>query len=509
LNKKIALGFVFFVTLVITLMLASLFAYQYQKVEQEEFATEVLDSAETVTSQLISVLSASSKLTDFKCTSENINKLRQLVLLNTEVFDLGYMIDGSALCTANWGIIKPTKLIAKDESEFNGYHFYSNESNLYQFSQHYNVTQQGDFFAVNITTPYSQQIKRLPKYQFQIYSQRADYVFDEYIPPQNLESLFSLKLETTVCSEKYRYCVRTNNSNAGLSSYSVQAKFIIFLVILTFCYLVTHLTKLLMDSNQSIESRFRKALKNRSLFMEYQPLVTIQGAEIEAVESLVRWTDEVHGKVSPELFISIAEKLSLYPKLAHFTARRSIEDMAPILRENRHFYLGINVASYEVLNEQFLVFLDKLTHDNHVEPRQIKIEITEKINVTLAELAHFSKKARALGFMVVLDDFGTGVANLIWLTEIHFDFIKIDRVFVNALNFDVKKGMASAVMEMVAGLGKPVVFEGVETDKEYKMIQQYSLIGYVQGWLFYPSLPLKELLPVLRREKSVRLKKSV
>ncbi|NMU18916.1 EAL domain-containing protein, partial [Vibrio parahaemolyticus] len=127
---------------------------------------------------------------------------------------------------------------------------------------------------------------------------------------------------------------------------------------------------------------------------------------------------------------------------------------------------------------------------------------TESIDVELIEIAEFSARAQALGFMVVLDDFGTGVSNLVWLTEVNFDYIKIDRVFVNALNFDIKKGMASAIMDLVASLGKEVVFEGVETKREYDMITEHCKQGYVQGWYFYRSLPLTELLTVLNNKKS-------
>ncbi|MBN8035429.1 EAL domain-containing protein, partial [Vibrio vulnificus] len=88
-------------------------------------------------------------------------------------------------------------------------------------------------------------------------------------------------------------------------------------------------------------------------------------------------------------------------------------------------------------------------------------EITEEIDVGLKELSDFSTRARALGFIVVLDDFVTGVANLVWLTEINFDCIKIDRVFVKALNYDLKKSMSEAIMDLVTSLGKRIVFEGV------------------------------------------------
>lgn len=102
--------------------------------------------------------------------------------------------------------------------------------------------------------------------------------------------------------------------------------------------------------------------------------------------------------------------------------------------------------------------------------------------------------------MVVLDDFGTGVSNLVWLSEVNFDYIRIDSVFVNALNFDIKKGMLNAVMNLVTSLGKDVVFEGVETEYEYDMIKEHCASGYVQGWYFYRAVPLDRLKAILEEE---------
>lgn len=328
-----------------------------------------------------------------------------------------------------------------------------------------------------------------------------DHVLDEYTPPHSLSSYFGLKLITNACSSLYGYCVKTVNERAGLPYYSVLTNIIVFIIILTMCYLITHLSKLIIDNGQSIEVRYRKALREHSLHMEYQPLVSIGNRKIEAVESLVRWTDDFYGRVSPELFISIAEKLSLYPDLARFTAKKAISDMAQVLRNDPEFSLGINIGSYEIREWAYLNFLTAVVSSHGVNPNQIKIEITESIDVELTEISEFSSSAQALGFMVVLDDFGTGVSNLVWLTEVNFDYIKIDRVFVNALNFDIKKGMAGAVMDLVTSLGKVVVFEGVETQYEYDMIIESCTERYVQGWYFYKSLPLTELLPVINKKE--------
>lgn len=486
---------------IVLLGIASLFSYQLQKMEQEKFAFEVLSNAERVTQQLITVLSEANALDDFNCTNDHINKLRNLVQTNSDVFDAGFIDNDTVYCTANWGVIKPVRINAQNVGALDGYRFFSNEENLYRLPAYYNITVRGNFFAVNVTTPYSRLFKELPEFQYQIHSKAVDHVFEEYTQTHSPSRYFGLNLITDACSSLYRYCVKTVNKRAGLPYYSVQTNIVVFIIILTMCYLITHLSKLIIANRQSIEVRFREALRGQSLYMEYQPLVSIGSGKIESVESLVRWTDDVYGRVSPELFISIAEKLSLYPDLARFTAKRSISDMAQVLRDDPEFSLDINIGSYEVRERTYLDFLMALVCSQGINPDQIKIEITEKIDVELAEISEFSNRAQALGFMVVLDDFGTGVSNLVWLTEINFDYIKIDRVFVNALNFDIKKGMAAAVMDLVTSLGKVVVFEGIETQYEHDMIIESCTEGYLQGWYFYKSMPLTELLMVINKEK--------
>nr|WP_242009744.1 EAL domain-containing protein [Vibrio furnissii] len=235
--------------------------------------------------------------------------------------------------------------------------------------------------------------------------------------------------------------------------------------------------------------------------MEYQPIVVARDQRIKAVESLVRWEDSQYGRVSPELFIGIAEKLSLYPQLAYFIVERSISEMAPIMREHPDLALGINITAFELQDPHFLPYLDKLTTEYGIPNAKIKIEITERIDLPLLELADFSRDAKAMGFVVVLDDFGTGVANLVWLTEMDFDYIKVDRVFVNALNYDIKRNIVRPVMELLTNLNKQVIFEGVETEHEFNIIKDNYPDASIQGWYFYKSLPSSELRDVLNSRK--------
>ena len=499
-QKIILLSSFFLASFSGALVVVSLLSHQIQKLEQETFTEKLLVTTEKVTSQIKSSLKNANEINNFQCNQEDLNHLRELVQSNSEIFDIGYIDNNLVKCTANWGVFKPVKLSAIDTSDKLGYRFYRNETNLYDINEPYNITSQNNFFVVNIANPLARHSNTMPNFEFKISTKDDSFVFDKYSPHTDSNSVFNLHLQTNVCSETYSYCVSTYNKHAGLGNYSEHVRMFIISTCAFLCYILTHVMNLVMETNRSIEYRFKKAIKNNSIYMEYQPLVCIDGDRIKAVEALVRWYDPVYGQVSPDLFISIAEKLSLYPELAYYTAKRSITDLAPTLRQIPSFDLGINIGSFEIREPEFLTFLDKLVGLERIRPNQIKIEITETIDVDIKTISNFADRAKSLGFKVVLDDFGTGVSNLVWLTEINFDYIKIDRVFVQALNFDPKKIMASAVMELVSNLDKPVVFEGVESSYEYKMIKKYCPQGYVQGWLFYKSMPLPELLDVLLKE---------
>ena len=476
--------------------------YLVQEKDQTLFAQRLLTYSESVTTQLKSVLDDANRTIDPQCNTDNLNKIRRLVQLNPNVYDMGVIISDQVVCSANWGKIEPTVLSSKDITAYEDFRFYSDEQNLYDIDEVYNVTIQKHFFTVNITTSHVQNIYEPPSFQFELVSTIKPHVFEHYSPANFNKSILGLYLKTKTCSELYSYCLNTYTPNGGLGWYTPKIQLIFFIVFVCLSWLTTYLINILMERNKSIEARFRLALKQKTIYMEYQPVIRVIDEMIVSVESLVRWEDAIYGKISPEFFIGIAEKLSLYPQLAYFTAETSLRELSPFLNKSRDFSVGINVETFEVQDKEFLIFLHNLTLELNIEPSQVKIEITERIELDLKILADFSYRARSLGFVVVLDDFGTGVSNLVWLTEINFDYVKVDRLFVNALNYDVKKSMVTPIMELLTNLNREVIFEGVETDVEYQIIKDNCASGYVQGWYFYKSMKLDSLRALLTSQNS-------
>ena len=100
---------------------------------------------------------------------------------------------------------------------------------------------------------------------------------------------------------------------------------------------------------------------------------------------------------------------------------------------------------------------------------------------------------RDLGFKIVLDDFGIGYSSLDYLNRYRFDRIKIDKSFVQGLDWVT---LAPAIVHAVVSLshmsGADVVAEGVETAEQYKFIKQAGC-DLIQGFYFYEALSAAEI----------------
>lgn len=468
-----------------------------QKEQQSQLARELLNHAETVSTQVTLSLNDVQKSGIKTCDVQNINILRKIVSRYEYIYDLGLIDEnGRVACSANWGKLIEAKPLPKNAYVSpSGITLLSNVSNVLPAEFRLNTAKLGDYVTFTMPTLFKEYTARHLNFSFNIKTKDSSLTYFNYQDKvQSLINFSFLHLRTSTCSQTYTYCVNTFSATSGILYYPPVVWIGLLILSAFIAMLVFYSYQSYRSNYNSMEFRLKKAVSENKLSMEFQPVVSAATGKIVKFESLVRWTDEVHGRVSPELFLNLAHKLSLYPKIAHQIVMKSLKEMAPILRDNPNLGLALNVTSYEILNQGYLDFLYNLTQKLGITPSQIKIEITEKIDVQLHDLTAFSKNAKNLGFIVVLDDFGTGVANLVWLTEINFDVIKVDRVFTQALTNDLKSAMVFSILNLINDLNKEVVFEGVETKEELDIILKITPSALVQGWYFYRSLPIKEIV---------------
>lgn len=467
----------------------------FQIRHQKQFSNVLLNKAEHISADISSAINAASQISSRQCDTKTINKLR-VILANYEyVHDLGLIRKGKVKCSANWGKLDKTTLLTQQlYNSSSGYDFAAEVAGVFPVETKYDVTKRDDIIAFTVNKPFKHIDELNKHFEFKIISKNKEYVFHHYETQYQFNSkTFLPTQQVETCSTQFSYCVVTENNRPGILYFPLYISVLIICMLGLISFLIAYSLSSYFDMQNSMEFRLRSAIKNAQLYLEYQPIIDVKTNKIIGVESLVRWKDEIHGQVSPELFLGVAEQLSLYPMLAYECATKALQELAPIMKTDHGFSVAINVNAYEIENPEFLDYLHQLCSEYELRNDQVKIEITERIGLPLTLLACFALKAKKYGFKIALDDFGTGVSNLVWLTEINFDVIKIDKVFTQSITDGVKQKMILAIMSLVSELNRTVIFEGVETVDEYNFIESHNEDYQIQGWYFYKSLSLQDL----------------
>lgn len=234
-----------------------------------------------------------------------------------------------------------------------------------------------------------------------------------------------------------------------------------------------------------------KAIKNKSIFVQYQPIFDTKIGKIVSFEALARWDDKYLGFVSPDVFIKLAEKSALIHELGDLIVD-SVFQFASRLKDNSHDYsVTINISYKQLQTEDFAQrFIEQMRVYN-IDPSKIGIEITESVLIDNFDLVvdHLNK-LRNEGVKIYLDDFGTGYSSLNYLDQLPIDILKIDKTFVDEiLSNKRKRDLLETIVHLAKQFDMSILAEGVETYDQAVMLEQTE-IHMMQGYYF--SKPLSE-----------------
>jgi diguanylate cyclase (GGDEF)-like protein/PAS domain S-box-containing protein len=239
----------------------------------------------------------------------------------------------------------------------------------------------------------------------------------------------------------------------------------------------------------------------------YQPVIDVATETIVGYEALIRWhrTDGV--AVSPADFIPVAEDIGLIEELGLLVFERACRRLRAWARAGRtDVVVSVNVSVRQLLDRDFVRAIGACVQLYDVKPTTIDLEITE--NIFANEDPAIGKSVdelRALGFGIVIDDFGVGYSSLGYLRRLAPTKVKVDRAFVSRML--VEPG-AAAIVKAVVGLGRAfgfaVVAEGVETREEFDAIRAAGC-DLAQGYFFGRPQPIVNVATT-EGQTSARLK---
>ncbi len=228
-----------------------------------------------------------------------------------------------------------------------------------------------------------------------------------------------------------------------------------------------------------LEADLRQAIRERTLDVMFQPQVNLITGDISGFEALARWNHPKLGSVATEAFLSIAEDAEILPQLGELILQTSV-GQARSWAQN----IAVNVAPAQLRLPDFDIQLAQLLKAAEFEPKRLTLEITETALIDDFEsIAAMMEKLKASGVRLAIDDFGTGHASYSYLKQLPFDYLKIDRSFIQGMTRDRRdRAMIRSIIEMAHTLGMAVVAEGVETQIQAELLAREGCTAY-QGYL--------------------------
>ena len=243
------------------------------------------------------------------------------------------------------------------------------------------------------------------------------------------------------------------------------------------------------------------AIKSGDIQVYYQPQVNYNEDKIIGAEALCRWDHSKLGWLYPFDFISTLEEAGLIFDLDCFVWERVCQDLDRWNKQGQHRSVSVNVSRNDIRDNQDLAtHFFELIRKYSLSPDQLHIEITETAYVENHDiLINVTEKLRAMGFLVEMDDFGSGYSSLHMLKEVPMDRIKMDLNFLTSSgDIDKCHKIISCMIQMVHLLDMDLIAEGVETKEQADFLKEKGC-SEMQGYYFYKPMPVDEFEKLLKK----------
>lgn len=249
-----------------------------------------------------------------------------------------------------------------------------------------------------------------------------------------------------------------------------------------------------MQMEQQIAGEMRAALEQKQFEVYLQPKYVASTGEPYGAEALVRWMHPTRGMISPGVFIPIFETNGFIIKLDQYVWERTCQLLKKWTDEGRSVMpVSVNVSRVSMYNPETVPFLKGLIEKYQISPKLLNLELTESAYMEdPEEMKERLVVLQEIGFEFMLDDFGSGYSSMNALSELTFNYLKVDRKFLSRIEFDSRScTVLKTIIDMAQSMKMPVIAEGVETEGQKKILVDYNC-EYIQGFLFAKPMPVEE-----------------
>ncbi|MFZ1700845.1 MAG: EAL domain-containing protein [Pyrinomonadaceae bacterium] len=248
----------------------------------------------------------------------------------------------------------------------------------------------------------------------------------------------------------------------------------------------------------TVENELRRALDNGDIQPHYQAIVSLDSGRIVGFEALARWIHLERGTISPADFVPLAEECGLIVPIGQAMLLQACDQGAKWRNQYDlpELTMSVNLSGKQFKQPNLISEIKSVLRKTKFDPKCLKLEITETIVIEdIVAAVDLLNQIKKLGVQISIDDFGTGYSSLSYLHRFPFDALKIDRSFVNRMTKDRESlGIVKTISTLADELEKVVIAEGVETEEQWKLLNDFGC-RYGQGFLF--SKPVDALSAIV------------
>ncbi|WP_236874891.1 putative bifunctional diguanylate cyclase/phosphodiesterase, partial [Clostridioides difficile] len=248
-----------------------------------------------------------------------------------------------------------------------------------------------------------------------------------------------------------------------------------------------------LQMENSIYNYMYKAIENEEFHMYLQPKFQISSLNVVSAEALVRWFSPELGFLSPDEFIPLFEKSGFIIELDFYMLKKACSFVRKtFMKKNQYTYpIAVNFSRVTIYQNSFYQrFLDTVK-EYEIPFKYIEIEVTESaFNEISQPVISILEELKKLGFLISMDDFGSGYSSLSLLCSLSINGLKLDKSLLKeTFNREKVYSIIQCIIEMSHRIGMSVVCEGIETKKDLEFL---NTVKCDVGQGFYFSKPIEE-----------------
>ena len=217
----------------------------------------------------------------------------------------------------------------------------------------------------------------------------------------------------------------------------------------------------------------------------------------------MRWIHPERGMLYPADFVPVFEENGMIAEMDRAIWRSVCEILTEWRETHPELFISVNISPKDFYFMDVAQKIKALISEFGLPPEKLRLEITESAMMTDEE-KHLKviNELKDAGFLVEMDDFGSGYSSLNMLKDMPLDVLKIDMKFLSRSTEETKtRRILQGIVDLAEDLGFISLIEGVEAEEQYQMLADMGCMLF-QGYFIARPMDSTEFEEFVRKERA-------